>query len=46
LSYFFFIVEAATKKGGKGGKKDRSPVASAGKKESPKTKDKKGKKGN
>ncbi|CAM2702452.1 unnamed protein product [Rotaria socialis] len=36
--------EAAVKKGGKGGKKDRSPVASAAKKGSPKTSAKKGKK--
>ncbi|CAF4805868.1 unnamed protein product, partial [Rotaria magnacalcarata] len=35
---------AAVKKGGKGGKKDRSPVASAAKKGSPKTSAKKGKK--
>lgn len=46
LLFFLFIAEAATKKGGKGAKKDRSPVASAGKKGSPKAGGKKGKKGN
>jgi hypothetical protein len=40
------IVEVTAKKGGKGAKKDRSPVASAGKKGSPKAGGKKGKKGN
>jgi hypothetical protein len=42
---YFCIVEAAAKKGGKAGKKDRSPPASA-KKGSPKAGGKKGKKGN
>jgi hypothetical protein len=46
FTVYICIVETTTKKGAaKGGKKDRSPVASAGKKGSPKAGGKKGKKG-